>query len=141
MPVGPVEYMVVKFPGNQFKGDIVPALAELVEAGTIRILDLAFVAKDENGSIVTLELEELKGGAADAYQALKAEIGELANADDLAAVAEVLEPNSSAALLVWEDIWAGKVQKAIRDAGGVLLDLERVPAQLVDAALEAAGNK
>ena len=141
MAVGPVEYMIVGFPGNQFKGDIVPALAELVESGTIRIIDLAFVLKDKDGNVAAMEIEELEGGAADAFQALQAVVGDLVNEEDLEAVGEALEPNSSAMMLVWEDVWATKVKEAIRGAGGVLLDLERVPADFVDAALAASSTK
>jgi uncharacterized membrane protein len=135
--IGPVEYMAVSFPGNKFKGEIVPALKELVDSGTVRIIDLAFVMKDGDGNIAAIEVEELDSDAGKAFAALQAEIGDLVNADDLQAVGEVLEPNSSAAVLVWEDVWATKLAKAIRDAGGVLLDLERVPHEVVQAALKA----
>ena len=135
--IGPVEYMAVSFPGNKFKGEIVPALKELVDSGTVRIIDLAFVTKDADGNVLAMEVEELDSDAGKAFAALQAEIGDLVNADDLQAVGEVLEPNSSAAVLVWEDVWATKLAKAIRDAGGVLLDLERVPHEVVQAALKA----
>jgi len=135
--IGPVEYMAVSFPGNKFKGEIVPALKELVDSGTVRIIDLAFVTKDADGNVAAIEVEELDSDAGQAFAALQAEIGDLVNADDLQAVGEVLEPNSSAAVLVWEDVWATKLAKAIRDAGGVLLDLERVPHEVVQAALAA----
>jgi uncharacterized membrane protein len=135
--IGPVEYMAVSFPGNKFKGEIAPALKELVDSGTVRIIDLAFVTKDADGNVVAMEVEELESDAGKAFAALQAEIGDLVNADDLQAVGEVLEPNSSAAVLVWEDVWAAKLAKSIRDAGGVLLDLERVPHEVVQAALKA----
>jgi uncharacterized membrane protein len=135
--IGPVEYMAVAFPGNKFKGEIAPALKELVDSGTVRIIDLAFVTKDADGNVVAMEVEELESDAGKAFAALQAEIGDLVNADDLQAVGEVLEPNSSAAVLVWEDVWAAKLAKSIRDAGGVLLDLERVPHEVVQAALKA----
>jgi uncharacterized membrane protein len=135
--IGPVEYMAVSFPGNKFKGEIAPALKELVDSGTVRIIDLAFVTKDADGNVLAMEVEELDSDAGKAFAALQAEIGDLVNADDLQAVGEVLEPNSSAAVLVWEDVWAAKLAKAIRDADGVLLDLERVPHEVVQAALAA----
>ena len=102
--IGPVEYMVVSFPGNKFKGDIASALEELVKSGTVRIIDLAFVIKDAAGDIVAMELEDLDSDAGKAFVAIEAEIGDLVNEDDLMAVGEVLEPNSSAAVLVWEDV-------------------------------------
>jgi uncharacterized membrane protein len=134
--IGPVEYMVVSFPGNKFKGDIASALEELVKSGTVRIIDLAFVIKDAAGDIVAMELEDLDSDAGKAFVAIEAEIGDLVNEDDLMAVGEVLEPNSSAAVLVWEDVWAAKLAQAIRDADGVLLDLERVPHAAVMAVIE-----
>jgi uncharacterized membrane protein len=138
--IGPVEYMAVSFPGNKFRGEIAPALKELVDSGTVRIIDLAFVTKDAEGNVLAMEVEELDSDAGKAFAALQAEIGDLVNADDLQAVGEVLEPNSSAAVLVWEDVWAAKLAKAISDAGGVLLDLERVPREVVQAALKAGAN-
>jgi uncharacterized membrane protein len=139
--IGPVEYMAVAFPGNKFTGEIAPALAELVKSGTVRIIDLAFVSKDAEGNVAAMELEDLDSDAGAAFKAIEAEIGDLVNADDLQAVGEELEPDSSAAVLVWEDVWAAKLAKAIRDSGGVLLDLERLPREVVEAALAYAGAK
>jgi hypothetical protein len=142
MSIGPVEYLIVAFPGNQFKGEIVPALAELVEAGTIRIIDLAFVMKDADGAVVAAELGDLDSDVFKAFDALSPEGLGLLNEEDLAAAGEELEPNSSAALLVWEDVWATKLRDAILNAGGEVLDLERLPYQVVQAAVEfAQANK
>ena len=138
MSIGPVEYMIVAFPGNRFKGEIVPALAELVESGTIRIIDLAFVMKDADGAVVTAEMGDLDSDVFKAFDALTPETLGLLNEEDLAAAAEELEPNSSAALLVWEDVWATKLRDAILGAGGELLDLERLPYEVVQAAVEFA---
>jgi hypothetical protein len=138
MSIGPVEYMIVAFPGNRFKGEIVPALAELVEAGTIRIIDLAFVLKDDDGAVVTAEMGDLDSDVFKAFDSLTPETLGLLNEEDLAAAAEELEPNSSAALLVWEDVWATKLRDAIVNAGGELLDLERLPYEVVQAAVEFA---
>ena len=142
MSIGPVEYLIVAFPGNQFKGEIVPALAEVVEAGTIRIIDLAFVMKDADGAVVTAELGDLDSEVFKAFDALSPETMGLLNEEDLAAAGEELDPNSSAALLVWEDTWATTLRDAIVNAGGEVLDLERVPYQVVNAAVEfAESNK
>ena len=138
MSIGPVEYMIVAFPGNRLKGEIVPALAELVEAGTLRIIDLAFVMKDADGVVVTAEMGDLDSEVFKAFDALSPETMGLLNQDDLAAAGEELEPNSSAALLVWEDVWATKLRDAILNAGGELLDLERVPYEVVNAAVKFA---
>lgn len=142
MSIGPVEYLIVAFPGNQFKGEIIPALADLVEAGTIRIIDLAFVMKDADGAVVTAELGDLDSEVFKAFDALSPETMGLLNEEDLAAAGEELDPNSSAALLVWEDSWATALRDAIVNAGGEVLDLERVPYQVVNAAVEfAQSNK
>lgn len=138
MGIGPVEYLIVAFPGNQFKGEIVPALKEQVEAGTIRIIDLAFVLKDADGAVMTAEMGDLDSDVYKAFDSLSPEQMGLLNEEDLAAAGEELDPNSSAALLVWEDVWATKVRDAIRNAGGELLDLERVPGEVVEAAVEFA---
>lgn len=138
--IGPVEYMVVAFPGNKFRGDIAPALAELANNDVIRVIDLAFVLKDADGTVAAMELEDIDSDAGRAFQTIEAEIGELVSDDDLRAVGETLEPNSSAAVLVWEDVWAAKLATAISEADGVLLDLERVPRPVVEAALTQAGK-
>ena len=136
--IGPVEYLIVAFPGNQFRGEIAPALADLVEAGTIRIIDIAFASKDENGEIAAFELSDLDPEVRQGLENLGAESSGLFSEDDLTAAAEVLDPNSSAALLVWENLWAKPVVAAIRDAGGELYDYDRVPHETVIAAREWA---
>ena len=138
MGIGPVEYMVVAFPGNRLTGQIAPALAELVESDTIRIIDLAFVSKDADGSIAAFELSDLDPDVAALFGSTGAGSGMLFNDEDLAAAGEELEPNSSAALLVWEDVWATKLATAIRDAGGELYDLDRIPHDVVVAAMDYA---
>jgi uncharacterized membrane protein len=136
--IGPVDYAIIAFPGNQFRGEIAPALADLVEAGTIRIIDIAFVTKDADGSTAALELTELDDEVQRALDSLGIEVGGLYNEDDLQAAAEELEPNSSAALLVWENVWAREVVQALRNAGGVLLDFDRLPHEVVQAARDWA---
>jgi Family of unknown function (DUF6325) len=138
--VGPVEYMIVAFPGNRFKGEIAPALSDLVEAETIRIIDLAFVAKDANGDVAAFEVSDLDPDVQAALEKMGAEATGLFNEDDLMAAAEELAPESSAALLVWEDLWAARLADAIRDAGGELYDLGRIPHEVVMAAREWAAE-
>jgi translation initiation factor IF-2 len=142
--IGPVDYMVVGFPGNQFTGEIAPALGKLVDDGIIRIIDIAFVGKDEAGNTVAMELTELAPDVQSALDDLGVEVGGLLNEDDLMDAADGLEPNSSAALLVWENVWAREAAQKMRDAGGVLLAFERIPHEVVQAArewvLEQAAN-
>jgi hypothetical protein len=136
MTIGPVEYLVLGFPGNQFTGAIAPALAELSTNGTIRILDLVFIAKDADGNAVAVELED--HDEAEAFAGLDGEIGGLVSQDDIEHAAEGLDPGSSAALLVWEDTWAAPLADALRASGGVLIEGGRIPHDLIEAALAEA---
>lgn len=140
MSIGPVEYMVLSFPGNQFKGEIAPALADLSNSGTIRILDLAFIHKAENGDVTAVELEDEDSSVVNAFETLLAERGGLITEGDIEQIGDALDLNSSAAILVWEDVWATRLADAIRDAGGELIDLQRVPHDAVLAAIDAAGS-
>ncbi len=135
MGIGPVEYMVVAFPGNKFNGDVAPALKELVDNGTIRVLDLAFVHKSANGDVDALELEDEGSEVLSAFQAVTHERGGLVNTEDLMDIGEALDNNSSAAILVWEDLWAARFKDAVIGSGGVLVDIQRVPYEIVDAAI------
>lgn len=109
-----------------------------MEAGTIRIIDIAFASKDENGEVAAFELSDLDADVREALEKLGATSGGLFNEEDLLAAAEELHPDSSAALLVWENIWAKPVADAIRDAGGELYDYDRIPHEVVVAAREWA---
>ena len=136
--IGPVDYAVIAFPGNEFNGKIIPALADLVDAGTIRIIDAVFVSKDENGEMLALEFADLAPDMQEALAALNIEVQGLFSDEELQAAAQELEPNSSATLLVWENVWARTVAQAMRDAGGQLLAFDRVPHEAVQAAREWA---
>jgi uncharacterized membrane protein len=136
--IGPVDYAIVAFPGNRFRGEIAPAIADLVEAGTIRIMDIAFVGKDQDGNAVAMELTELDPDVQEGLEKVGIEVSGLFNEDDLMDAADGLEPNSSAALFVWENVWARKVTQAMRDAGGELLAFERLPHEVVQSAREWA---
>jgi len=135
--LGPVDYMIVAFPGNDFRGEIAPALADLVDNGTIRIIDLAFVGKNAEGEVVAFELLDLAPDVKKAFEDIGVEVSGLFNEDDLMSTGEKLEPNSSAALLVWENLWARTVADAMRNAGGQVLDFTRIPHEVVQAAREA----
>ena len=134
--IGPVDYAVIAFPGSQFKGEIAPALADLVEAGTIRLIDAAFVSKDDEGTVSAFEITELAPDVQEALAALSIEVQGLINDEELLAAGEELEPGSSAALLVWENVWARKIAQAMRDAGGALVAFDRIPHDVVQAARE-----
>ena len=136
--IGPVDFAVIAFPGNQFRGEIAPAISELVDAGTIRVIDIAFVGKGADGDAVAMELTELDPDVQAALESAGVEVGGLFNEDDLMDIAADLEPNNSAAVLVWENVWARKVTQAMRDAGGELVTFERLPHEVVQAAREWA---
>jgi hypothetical protein len=136
--IGPVDYAVIAFPGNQFRGEIAPAIAELVENGTIRVIDIAFAGKNADGDAVAFELTELDPDVQAGLEKAGVEVGGLLNDDDLMDIAAGLEPNSSAALIVWENVWARKVTQKMRDAGGELVAFERLPHDVVQAAREWA---
>jgi hypothetical protein len=119
--LGPVELLLVEFPGNQFTGEIIPALRDLLDQGTIRILDLVFVAKDADGNAVGMELEALPEDAKGAFSELVEELEELIAEEDVEDLAEALEPNSSAAILLFEHTWAIPFRDAIANSGGQLV--------------------
>jgi uncharacterized membrane protein len=138
MSIGPVEYLIVGFPGNQFNGEIVPALTDLVDSGTVRIVDLLFITKDADGNVDAFEYEDHPELApfGDLAQALDG----LLNDEDIELAAEVLEPNSSAAFIVWEDLWARDFADAVRGSGGVVIAGERIPHEIVVDALAQLDN-
>jgi uncharacterized membrane protein len=135
MGVGPVEYLVVGFPGNNFNGEIAPALAKLVDDKLVRILDLIFIGKDADGTIVTFEVDEVDGDAS--FSIIDAELGGLIGEDDINHAAAALEPGTSAALLIWEDVWATTFAEAVRNADGIVLEGGRIPHEIIEAALGA----
>jgi Family of unknown function (DUF6325) len=133
MSIGPVSYTVVAFPGNQFNGNIAPEVARLVESGLVRILDLVFVAKDEQGETISLEFDQMDELAA--FNDMDGEVGGLVNMEDLDHVAASLPEGNSALVIVWEDVWAIPLADAVRESGGVVVDSARIPGALVDSAL------
>lgn len=135
--LGPIDYILVEWPGRQPNGEVAPHLVDLVDRGLIRILDLAFVAKDEDGSVAGIELEDLGDGATGLEVFAGAASG-LISDDDLGEAANALEPGTSAALLVFENTWAAPFAAAVRRSGGQLVASGRIPVDDVLAALDAA---
>jgi hypothetical protein len=136
MSMGPVEYIVIEFPGNQFRGEILPALKELVANGTVRIIDLVVIRKNADGSVQWLETTQLSGEEALVFGGFGFELGDLLNEEDIQLAAESLAPNSSAGLLVWEDTWATRFADAVRNAHGRVVANERIPRDVVQDALD-----
>jgi len=125
--------MVLAFPEHNFTGKIAPALHDLVESNTIRVLDLVFIIKNEDGDVDFYEFDELDDFAAFAH--IDGEIGGLIGDEDIEYVSDALEPNSSVVLLVWEDVWAAPLFSALFEAGGVLVEGGRIPHDLIEPAL------
>jgi hypothetical protein len=133
MTMGPVSYTVIAFPGNHFQGNIAPEVARLVSNGTVRILDLVFVGKDDEGNTVSLEFDQLDELAG--FNDIDGEVGGLVNSEDLDHVAASLPENNSALIIVWEDAWARPLVEAIFEAGGVVVERASVPRDLVEEAM------
>jgi Family of unknown function (DUF6325) len=135
--LGPVDYIVVEFPGSKFNGAIAPALTDLVANGTIRVLDLLVLKKAADGSVEPFEISDLGGDELGAFRSFETGLAMLLSEDDVTAVAEALEPGSTAAVLVWENSWAAPFASAVRQSGGQLVASGRIPIQAMLAAIEA----
>jgi dihydroorotase-like cyclic amidohydrolase len=134
--LGPIDYVVLEWRGQQpDTGEVQPLLLDLVDRGIVRILDIAFVTKDPDGSVSALDVGDLKQVAA-AFAAFEGASSGLLGFDDLQEAAAALEPDTSAAVLVWENRWAAPVAAALRRSGGQLVASGRLPVQAVLAALD-----
>lgn len=133
--VGPVDVSVVAFEGNHFNGEIVPALRELQQKGTVRILDLAFVSKGEDGAVTIVEITDK--AVAETLQHVTDEQFDLLSDEDLKSVSESLTPRSSALVMAWENTWARRLAAAVRDSEGEVVMLERIPRETVVEAIAA----
>lgn len=134
--LGPVDVAVLGFSGDSRHGQVAAAIAELVDAGTVRVIDLAYVAKDDDGTVVVLEVAD--SGLADALAPLGGG-ADLLNDDDLVEIAEGLRPGTAALVAVWENTWAARLSAAVRSAGGQLIEQVRIPRDVVVAAVAASG--
>jgi hypothetical protein len=134
MEVGPVDVYIIGFPGNKFNGRVAPAILELVENGTIRILDLLFVSKDAEGVTTVIQAEDLDEEGAGFLEIDVTQPGAL-NEEDAEEVSDDLPANSSAMLIAFENVWARKVVDALQDADAVLIDSIRIPVDVVQAAM------
>jgi uncharacterized membrane protein len=132
MAVGPVDVYIIGFPGNKFSGRIAPAIMELVENGTIRVLDLLFLSKDANGVVTRLEAADIGEDGA-AYVSIDVTQPGALGDEDADEVSDDLPANSSALLIAFENLWTSKVIDALRDADAVLIDSIRIPADVVEA--------
>lgn len=135
--LGPVDWIVVEFPGSKLTGEIAPILKDYVDRGLIRILDLLFLKKDGDGNFEAFEALDLEDSEIGELRAYETALAMLLSEQDVADLAETIEPGSSAAVLVWENLWAAPFGAAVRHAGGQLAASGRIPIQAVIAAIEA----
>jgi len=138
MAFGPVDVIIIGFPGNKFSGRIAPAVMELVDSGTIRVIDLLFVSKDTDGAVTTVEASDLDPETGPSYLAIDVVQPGALGPEDADEVSEDLEPNSSALLIAFENVWAAKVVEACRAADAVVIDQIRIPADVVEAVAAAS---
>src|SRR4029077_6943747 len=120
MSIGPVEYIAIAFPGNKFSGEIVPAIKELQDAGTIRVLDLVIISKDGEGNVTGIELSEPSPEQQTALPVLGVQSRNLLGQEDIEDIGAALDPNSTAGLMIWENVWAARFAQSLRAADGIL---------------------
>ncbi|MFI0510464.1 hypothetical protein RKD19_003952 [Streptomyces canus] len=136
--VGPIDYLVVEFPGNRMTGEGLPILVDLVDRGLIRILDLVFVRKDEDGSVAGLEIADFTGGGELDLTVFEGASSGLLGQDDIDEAAKALEPGCSAGILLYENRWAAPFAAALRRGGARMVASGRIPVPEFVAALDAA---
>ena len=135
--LGPVDYLVVEFPGSNFNGEILPELVDLVQRGIVKVLDLVLIKKEEDGSFEAFEFDDIEDGVLGELRELERELADVLSEEDVASVAEALEPGSTAGLLVYENLWAAPFASAVRRSGGQLIANGRIPVQALIAAMDA----
>jgi hypothetical protein len=135
--LGPIDYVIVEFPtgASNFTGEMAKELLALVDAGTIRVVDILILTKDEDGAVEAMELSDVP--ELGELQALEAELAELLAAEDVEHLAAAMEPGSTAGVLIWENLWAAPFAAAARRSGGQLIATGRIPIQAIIASIEA----
>jgi hypothetical protein len=135
--LGPVDYLVVEFPAgaSNFTGEMAKELVALVDAGTIRLIDVLILTKAEDGTIDAMELSDIE--ELGELEALESELAELLAAEDVEHLAAAMEPGSTAGVLIWENLWAAPFASAARRSGGQLIANGRIPIQAIIASIEA----
>jgi hypothetical protein len=135
--LGPIDYLVVEFPAgaSNFTGEMARELVKLVDAGTIRVVDILILQKDADGSVEAMELSDV--GELGELQAIEAQLAELLAEEDVVNLAACMEPGSVAGVLIWENLWAAPFASAARRSGGQLIANGRIPIQAIIASIEA----
>jgi Family of unknown function (DUF6325) len=135
--LGPVDYIVVEFPAgaSNFTGEMAEALLALVDSGTIRVIDVLILTKNEDGTVDAMELSDIE--QLGPLQAVEAQLAELLAEEDVAHLAAAMDPGSTAGVLIWENLWAAPFASAARRSGGQLIATGRIPIQAIIASIEA----
>lgn len=136
MTYGPIDFVALEFKGNQFKGEILPALRDLITSRTIRVIDLVIVLKDKQGKVEVAELQQLTPDIIAIFDPVEHEVSEMIKDEDAYMVGQNMENNSTAAVMLFENLWAVRFKEAVLNANGNLLMQLRIPHQVVLEALE-----
>jgi hypothetical protein len=136
MTYGPIDLLALEFKGNQFKGEIIPELLELVRNKVVRVIDLVIVQKDTDGKHEALEIEQLSPDTLKLFDPLEVEISGMIQVEDIEMIAAALENNSTAAILLFENLWAIKFGEAVLRANGHMVMFDRIPLEVVNETME-----
>lgn len=135
MAVGPVDVVIMQFPNDGLRGELATILSDLVGANTIRILDLVIASKDESGAVRVLEVDDLDDEIRAQFSEVEGEYDSLLSDSDVVQAAEELDPGITAVLVAWENTWLAQMREDLQAAGGQLVAHERIPADVVEAAM------
>ncbi len=141
MPFGPIELLVIEFPGNQFTGDLTPALTELIDTGAIKIIDILFVTKHADGHVSEMELSELVDPLFTAYDPLVDDVSGLLTHEDAELLTSSMAPESSAGIMLFENVWAKRFADAVTAAKGEVLVNERIPRAVIEELVAAQAEE
>jgi hypothetical protein len=140
MTYGPIDFIALEFKGNQFKGEIMPALLELVNKEIVRVIDLVIVQKDADGKVIMREMQQMDPSVVAIFDPLKAQITGMIQLEDIEMIAEKVEKNSTAAIMLFENLWPIKFREAVLNANGRLVLHERIPDTVVEETVAKFAN-
>jgi hypothetical protein len=136
MTYGPIDFIALEFKGNQFKGEIMPALLELVNKEIVRVIDLVMVQKESGGKVITREMQELEPAVMSLFDPLKVQVSGMIQVEDIEMIGEKLDNNTTAAVLLFENLWAIKFGEAVVNANGRMVMFQRIPFEVVNEVLD-----